>query len=696
MQSIPHRSLVVVENYHLTADGESRDFPAFAYSGFEPYADSPRIGSPDSSKSDSPLLKTPRSPFPYSPALSTRRVRRSARSSRVLWLAVTILAGAALLIHQHERPEVRLAAKRMQSVASKVAEQRCRYMSWLSSCPDPFANLRFEEDHGEILYPALPADLSARTDVVPPQPHPIHHLIREAEFAWHRKVSRQSRTLEQAVAEYRRRYNQPPPRGFDAWFRFAQSNNVQLLDEYDSIYERILPFAALSPEVLQERSAVLQNVTGEEEYWIHQHTATIKLRHEDGVGKLEAEGPGTKANPRAEQMMALLEGVKDMLPDLNITITSADVPWIVLSGAHKQMHEAAAQAGKFLDDKATFKDNWDLDGWQVICPPQSPLQEAEHFEKRMDWQAPEKTSFIGLDHVKAMDVCQHPENQAIHGFTAWPGPRPGFLFPLFSFTTSSLHSDLLLPPLEQYEAPVGPDLPWALKKHDKALWRGSTTGSDLTQPHARKYSQRVRLAKLPYATGQLSIPLAAHDRPGSPSRVESQVIPTMHLTDEFLDVKFAGWPAQCGTEQECASLEREFEFDGFMPVEEQNQYKYVIDVDGNGWSGRFHRLMVSNSLVLKSTIFPEWYSDRIQPWVHYVPVKTDYTDLLPIIAFFKGSPYDGSGGHDELAEKVASAGKQWTEQNWRWVDMQAYLLRLLLEYARVMNRDDKGTMDYVA
>lgn len=323
MQSIPHRSLVVVENYHSTADDESRDFPAFAYNGFEPYADSPRIGSPDSSKSDSPLLKTPRSPFPYSPALSTRRVRRSARSSRVLWLAVTILAGAALLIHQHERPEVRLAAKRMQSVASKVAEQRCRYMSWLSSCPDPFANLRFEEDHGEILYPALPADLSARTDVVPPQPHPIHHLIREAEFAWHRKVSRQSRTLEQAVAEYRRRYNQPPPRGFDAWFRFAQSNNVQLLDEYDSIYERILPFAALSPEVLQERSAVLQNVTGEEEYWIHQHTATIKLRHEDGVGKLEAEGPGTKANPRAEQMMALLEGVKDMLPDLNITITCA-------------------------------------------------------------------------------------------------------------------------------------------------------------------------------------------------------------------------------------------------------------------------------------------------------------------------------------------------------------------------------------
>jgi hypothetical protein len=29
-------------------------------------------------------------------------------------------------------------------------------------------------------------------------------------------------------------------------------------------------------------------------------------------------------------------------------------------------------------------------------------------------------------------------------------------------------------------------------------------------------------------------------------------------------------------------------------------------VDGNGWSARFKRLMTTNSVVLKSTIFPEW------------------------------------------------------------------------------------------
>lgn len=83
------------------------------------------------------------------------------------------------------------------------------------------------------------------------------------------------------------------------------------------------------------------------------------------------------------------------------------------------------------------------------------------------------------------------------------------------------------------------------------------------------------LLAVPHANGQLSIPLAKQDRPGAPGPVDEQVIPTMHLADEFLDVKFTGRPAQCGTEQECAKLEREFDFDGYMPVEEQNQVRWL-------------------------------------------------------------------------------------------------------------------------
>ncbi|KAF8625396.1 hypothetical protein AX15_005402 [Amanita polypyramis BW_CC] len=54
-------------------------------------------------------------------------------------------------------------------------------------------------------------------EVNPDGPHPIFKLIRDAEAAWEAKHSRASKTLEQAVREYRRRYRRDPPRGFDHW-----------------------------------------------------------------------------------------------------------------------------------------------------------------------------------------------------------------------------------------------------------------------------------------------------------------------------------------------------------------------------------------------------------------------------------------------------------------------------------------------
>ncbi|GAA6021125.1 hypothetical protein JCM10207_003377 [Rhodosporidiobolus poonsookiae] len=662
---------------------------------------SSRPGSPDSSD---PLLSQPTTPFSFggaspfftSPKLP-RHLRRQARSNRTIYLAIAVLGLIAFGWRQQDRVVVQKVTEKVQSVATRAREERCRYMPWLATCPDPFRDLHFRQDAGELVYPATSTSAEADSTAIPPQAHPIHHLIREAESAWHAKVSRQSRTLEEAVAEYRRRYNQAPPRGFDLWYRFAVEHNVQLVDEYDSIYERMLPYAALRPEVLKKRSAMLQNVDrdeDEEEFWLHKESITLKIR-EKGT-KVTAEGPMRNVNNRADQLLALLDGISQYLPDLNFTITGHDTPFIAISGEHKQMHIEAAKAGGYIDDFKTHINNWDLDGWTHMCPPDSAIRKLGHLEDRLDWTAPEKTSFIGIDHVAAMDICGHPENQAIHSRTSWPGPRPGLLLPMFSFSTTSLNADLLLPTLEQYERAVGPDPAFRDKKHDKAVWRGSTTGSDLTQAHARKYSQRVRLARLPRSTGQMTMPYAPNDRPGAPEPVEKLTGAAHDFADEYLDVKFQGYPQQCGDEAACAKFEREFEWDGYMSEEEQNQYKYVIDVDGNGWSGRFHRLMASNSLVLKSTIFPEWYADRIQPWVHYVPLKTDYTDLFPIMSFFKGSPYDGRGAHEDIAEKIAMAGKTWTEENWRWEDMQAYLLRLLLEYARVMGRDwSYDNMDYI-
>ena len=54
----------------------------------------------------------------------------------------------------------------------------------------------------------------------------------------------------------------------------------------------------------------------------------------------------------------------------------------------------------------------------------------------------------------------------------------------------------------------------------------------------------------------------------------------------------------------------------------------------------------------------------------YVPISTDYQDLWAVFAFFRGD-LKGRGAHDEMAERIASEGKKWAEEFWRWEDMQA-------------------------
>jgi len=51
----------------------------------------------------------------------------------------------------------------------------------------------------------------------PNGPHPIFELVERAERAWADRQARASKTMPEAVKEYRRRYGRNPPKGFDLW-----------------------------------------------------------------------------------------------------------------------------------------------------------------------------------------------------------------------------------------------------------------------------------------------------------------------------------------------------------------------------------------------------------------------------------------------------------------------------------------------
>jgi hypothetical protein len=55
--------------------------------------------------------------------------------------------------------------------------------------------------------------------------------MRDNKQRWEDLLKRQSKSLEQAVKEYKRRYGRLPPKGFDKWYKYCVDNNVKIIDD---------------------------------------------------------------------------------------------------------------------------------------------------------------------------------------------------------------------------------------------------------------------------------------------------------------------------------------------------------------------------------------------------------------------------------------------------------------------------------
>ena len=79
------------------------------------------------------------------------------------------------------------------------------------------------------------------------------------------------------------------------------------------------------------------------------------------------------------------------------------------------------------------------------------------------------------------------------------------------------------------------------------------------------------------------------------------------------------------------------------------QYKYLLDMPGNGYSGRLKYLLLLGSVVfVVERDDTEWWWDVFQPWVHFVPVMADGSDLMGVLQVIRTNP--------TLARTIAAAG----------------------------------------
>ncbi|EGQ8177905.1 lipopolysaccharide A protein [Vibrio parahaemolyticus] len=95
---------------------------------------------------------------------------------------------------------------------------------------------------------------------------------------------------------------------------------------------------------------------------------------------------------------------------------------------------------------------------------------------------------------------------------------------------------------------------------------------------------------------------------------------------------------------------------GFMSIEEQLTYKFLLAIEGNDVATNLKWAMSSNSLVLMSKPTCEtWFMEgRLEAGVHYVEVADDYSDLIEKMEYYIAYP--------EKAESIIKNAHAWVAQ----------------------------------
>jgi len=253
------------------------------------------------------------------------------------------------------------------------------------------------------------------------------------------------------------------------------------------------------------------------------------------------------------------------------------------------------------------------------------------------------------------------------------------------------------------------ETPWE-QKSDTIFWRGASTGGGSSPPGFAAQYQRHRFVRMTSDRSKTNRTLVFADPPGSTNYVYAEV-PVAALNDEVMDVAFVKVVDFYNYPGGLEALISGHRFDdGGVSLGDHWKHKYLVDVDGMGYSGRFFSFMESDSVVMKSTVYREFFSDWIQPWLHFIPLSQSYQEIYNVHAFFSGATQSTleavnstalrippSQRHtidgDRRLRRIARAGKQWKRTIGRQVDMEAYVYRLCLEYARLW-ADDRESMSF--
>jgi hypothetical protein len=553
--------------------------------------------------------------------------------------------------------------------------------------------------------------------------HPIDELILKARAVYNEVLGKQSYDLTSAARQYRRRRGRHPPPGFDRWFKYAQSQNAVIVEDFfDRIYDDLAPYWAIDAKVLR--------------YQANEYEFRISVRN----GNATFTDDGNKGRvPWLPLWHGLVAEMQKELPDVDIPVNLMDesrllVPWETINeymskSRHNQNMTPAAEVISNYTGLAAFDhDEKRAEGlehydpqwrggpyWDMVrdaCPPNSPAREAATIKDLLvPTKFPEgypEFSYQGYvsNWTANKDPCFQAHLRGLHGTFIEPISIRSSqkLIPLFGGSKLSVNNEILLPPATYlnddpfYSGGKSHGPGWDRKKNG-LMWRGVASGGRSKAEtwrhfHRHRFVQMVNGSAV-FKAETTRIRAETFDLPDW-EHYSLKAPRNGYLGDwlsSFADAAFVDmlcFPSN--GRKDCAHTNEFFEVKDGFPMDRMYDYKYLPDIDGNSFSGRYRGFLRSTSLPIKATIYNEWHDSRLFPWVHFVPMDNTFIDIYGILDYFMG--YEGHGNHDEMAKRIAQEGKEWMELVGRKADMKIYVWRVLLEWARICD-DNREKMGWV-
>ena len=570
----------------------------------------------------------------------------------------------------------------------------------------------------DIRIPGLPRkpwhenDKPSDTPLEPVDAHPISRLMQEADKNWRKYEEGRSTSFRQTVRNYRRKHGRHPPPAFKEWYKYARSRNVHNIDDFDQIMDDIRPFWAVEPKVIRNLAANMwrDNDAGVSGLHIRSH----KIVNE------------TNGAWRSETMRTLIDKFVKYLPDMDIAMNRLDqprvvVPWEEMQTLLEKERETRKTPPETSDEFSTNMEgflNMDVEGdegpkedpgWyshagkqymevaSTACPPESAARANDTDIQDTEGTYKDRLGGLITNFNLSSDLCTvGPQIQNKHGmlYSSSSMVATRRLVPIFGECKVNINSDILFPANmywkhdDRYDYNGKWDVDWKDKK-DIMIWRGVTSGGTQTADNWQQM-HRQRLVMQVNATEMVGKEVRIlTEMPEKRGEYENyREFHPSHFAEEHTDI---GFTETMSCIPDCSFYENVWTLKPQVKLGEQFENKFLVDVDGHSFSGRWIAFLESKSLPIKATIFREWHDSRLFAWRHFVPMDNRYDDVYTLLTYFLGvgtppdartpgnTDADGKAyvaRHDVEGIRIADQGREWAKKVLRRDDIEVILFML--------------------